>query len=65
MFLLLYNIGEFHQMKSNYRKSLQKNDWVKIVEREKRGKDTYVTIEDRNGVLYTNVSVKKLRRKAR
>ena len=52
-------------MKSNYRKSLQKNDWVKIVEREKRGKDTYVTIEDRNGVLYTNVSVKKLRRKAR
>lgn len=62
---MLYKVGEYHQMKNDFRRAINKNDWVKIVEREKYGRNTFVTIEDRNGILYRNVSVKKLRKKAK
>lgn len=62
---MLYKVGEYHQMKRSFRKAINEDEWVKIVERKKNGKDTIVTIEDRNGILYKNVSVKKLKKKAR
>lgn len=62
---MLYNVGEYHQMKSDHGKFLKRNTWVRIVERRKPRKDTVVTVEDENGVLYRGVSVKKLRKKAR
>lgn len=62
---MLYMIGEYHQVKNKIGHMLKRNDWVEIVQRKKIGKDTIVSIEDKDENVYHNVNVKKLRKKAR
>lgn len=58
-------IGEYHQVKNRIGRFLKRNEWVEITNRRKIGKDTFVSVEDKNGNIYNNVNVKKLRKKAR
>lgn len=60
----LYNVGEIYYLKRDY-KNLSENDRVEIVARRKIGKDTFVDVIDINNVVTLNVSVKKLRKRAR
>lgn len=63
--IMFYMIGEYHQVKNKIGRFLRRNEWVEIIGRQKIGKDTIVSIKDKNGNNYHNVNVKKLRRKAR
>lgn len=62
---MLYNIGEYHQVKGKIGNLLKRNEWVEITGRKKVGKDTIVSVKDKDNNIYNNVNVKRLRKKAR
>lgn len=60
---MLFNVNEWHKVKTDIRNVFKKGDIVQITKREKNKKDTFVTVRDRNGNTAKSVSVKKLYKK--
>lgn len=55
-----YKVNSFYYLKKNIRKA-KYNEQVKIVQREKKGKKTYVSIETESSAIIHNVCFKLLR----
>lgn len=56
-----YVVGSIYYMKREYR-AFSKGECVTIIERKKRGRNTYVSVESAQGKRLNNISVKLLRK---